>query len=340
MTPTFPDAGDPGGNNLHAAADTGRGGHAVTWSATETGVLARAVSHAPSVHNTQPWLLETREGIADLYERCEVVLPRHDPTGRDRVLSCGAALANLDLALRVLGWHTTTILFPDIGRPGLIARIHADGRREATDSEVEMYSAIFRRRSYRAPFSLHHIPGRAVRLLAECGEAEGAQAYAIQGRAEAGVLADLLICAGRALRDDRAYQRELIAWSARFPGPLPDPATLPWVGLVHGGTQVPDRITLTERLLAERLLVVVTPGDSRRDHVLAGAVLERMWLTAVTHGLVGSVLTQPLHLPEMRAELAARLALPGCPQAILRVGYPVTATPAPAALAAFGEDSS
>lgn len=65
--------------------------------------------------------------------------------------------------------------------------------------------------------------------------------------------------------------------------------------------------------------------------------LERTWLTALTRGLVGSVLVRPLHVPEVRARLRERLHLPGRPQAILRFGYAVTATPArPAAAAAVG----
>ena len=59
-----------------------------------------------------------------------------------------AAVANVELALRVLGCDTTVTLFPDLLRPDLVARIHVLGRREATAHEVQLYSAIFRRRSY------------------------------------------------------------------------------------------------------------------------------------------------------------------------------------------------
>jgi hypothetical protein len=30
----------------------------MTWSNVEVGMLARAVNRAPSVHNTQPWVIE------------------------------------------------------------------------------------------------------------------------------------------------------------------------------------------------------------------------------------------------------------------------------------------
>ena len=55
-----------------------------------------------------------------------------------------------------------------------------------------------------------------------------------------------------------------------------------------------------------------------------------MWLTAASKALVGSVLTQPLHLTGFRARLVSELALPGVPQALFRFGYPaVPAAPSP-----------
>jgi hypothetical protein len=53
---------------------------------------------------------------------------------------------------------------------------------------------------------------------------------------------------------------------------------------------------------------------------------------------VGSVLTQPLHLHEVRAGLIERLGLAGFPQLLLRLGYPVTATPATAGIAGLAEE--
>jgi len=43
--------------------------------------------------------------------------------------------------------------------------------------------------------------------------------------------------------------------------------------------------------MREHLLIVLTPGDIRRDHLLAGRALQRVWLTTVASGLAGSVLT-------------------------------------------------
>ncbi|TNC21838.1 Acg family FMN-binding oxidoreductase [Amycolatopsis alkalitolerans] len=300
----------------------------MTWSATEVGVLARAVSRAPSVHNSQPWTVEVRGDGADLFERFESRLPRHDPAGRDRMISCGAALTNLRLAVRALGWEAKVSLFPQADRPDLVARVDAAGRDQASETEVNLYAAIFRRRSYRLPFGLHPVSAPQARELVRADTIEGTGIRLVDPRHEAPVLAELLGYAGSVLRDDRAYQRELRAWSDQFREPLPAEPTLPWSGLIRSDSHLPDVITLTERLADECLLIVLTDDDSRRDHLLAGCALQEIWLTAVTHGLTGSVLTQPLQLREVRAGLIERLELPGHPQAILRVGYPVTATPA------------
>ncbi|WP_158888124.1 Acg family FMN-binding oxidoreductase [Amycolatopsis anabasis] len=295
----------------------------MTWSSAEVGVLVRAVNRAPSVHNSQPWTLEAHANSADLYERFESSLPRHDPTGRDRLVSCGAALTNLELAVRALGWDAVVSLFPEPGHPDLVARVRGTTRKEATLAEVDRYSAIFQRRSYRQPFSPARISRRHLRRLARAVTEPGTQARVIEPRRESEPLADLLCHAATALRGDRAYQRELAAWLPHFQDPHDDGSTLPWAGLVRANTHLPDRITLTERLAREGLLILLTPDDGRRDHLLAGAAMEQIWLAALTEGLVASVLTQPLHVPEVRAGLIEHLGLAGFPQTILRVGYPV-----------------
>ncbi|KAA9149826.1 hypothetical protein FPZ12_042430 [Amycolatopsis acidicola] len=308
----------------------------MTWSATETGVLVGAAGRAPSVHHSRPWLIEPRDGEVRLVELPDAGPPRHDPAGRDRMISCGAALANLELAVRALGFEPALTLFPEPARPELVARLRIAGRKDASAEEVERYSAIFRRRSYRAPFSLHPVPPTVLRVLVLASTSPGVEIRAVRGVPEFTALADLLSLAAKTLREDHAYQRELVAWTARFPERFEDAATVPWTGLVTARTTLPDRITLIERLRTETMLVLVTASDTRTDHVLAGMALQRGWLAAITSGLAGSVLTQPLRLPEVRAGLVDRLRLGGYPQLILRFGYPVTATPATpvAALAA------
>lgn len=307
-----------------------------SWTRGEITVVASAVRRAPSVHNTQPWILEFHDGSISLFERLDLSLPWHDPTGRDRMISCGAALANLVLATRILGWDVETLLFPERDRPDQVAGVVAIGRRAPSDMDWNTYSTIPWRRSHRGPFTPTPVPEAMRQALIDAAHAGGVQLRPVRGPAECTVLAQLLTHTGLVLRNDRAYQRELALWTNDRPDHHPGGgipalakgiATLPWAGLVRTNTSVPDQNVLAARLDQEYLLLVETPDDGRRDHLLAGRAIQDTWLAASREGLAGSVLTQPLHLAEVRAGLIERLGLAGFPQALLRFGYPEDAGP-------------
>lgn len=307
-----------------------------SWTKGEITVVASAVRRAPSVHNTQPWILEFHDGTISLFERLDLSLPWHDPTGRDRLISCGTALANLVLATRILGWDSETLLFPRREHPDEVARVIATGRRAPSDVDWETYSTIPWRRSHRGPFLPKPVPEDLRHALVAAASAGGVQLRPVRGPAEAIVLAELLTHTGLVLRNDRAYQRELALWTNERPdhhpgGGIPalakGVATLPWAGLVRSNTSVPDRNVLAARLDQEYLLLLETPDDSHRDQLLAGRAIQDTWLAACREGLAGSVLTQPLHLAEVRAGLIERLGLAGFPQALLRFGYAEDAGP-------------
>ncbi|MDT7613701.1 MAG: hypothetical protein QOF00_1148, partial [Pseudonocardiales bacterium] len=64
--------------------------------------LAAAVTRAlcaPSVHNTQPWRWRIRTAAAELHADPRRQLDATGPDRRDLVISCGAALHHLQVAL-------------------------------------------------------------------------------------------------------------------------------------------------------------------------------------------------------------------------------------------------
>ncbi|PXY35577.1 Acg family FMN-binding oxidoreductase [Prauserella flavalba] len=307
---------------------------AAEWSAGEIDVLARAVVNAPSVHNMQPWSLELPDGEALLSERTDLVLPYHDPAGRDLAVSCGAAAANLELGMRVLGRETLLTLLPDPLRPELVARVTASDVRLPSALDLHRYSAIARRHSYRHAFTGQCVSDYDLTDLVTASHAAGVTARPLRGAAELTALADVLEYAGAALRQDDGYQRELTLWTARG-GARPGDgltlaaaaSTLPWAGLVRRGTALPDRETLAARLGRETVLVFLTADDTRLDHVRTGVAMEQTWLAAVDMGLAAAVQTQPLHVAEARSALIDDLGLPGYPQLFMRVGHPAVAVP-------------
>lgn len=307
------------------------------WSAGETDVLARAVVRAPSVHNTQPWWLELPDGEALVFARRELELPFHDPLGKDRTISCGAAIANLDLGMRVLAQRPRLNLLPDPQRPDLIARLEVTQTLPPTETDLHWYSAIARRRSYRHAFGDHVVSDYDVKDLIAASSSDGVQVKVLRSAEELTALADVLEYAAATIARDRGYQRELMLWTIRegagpargtgiADGALPT-SSLPWAGLVRPNTALPDRDTLAQRLERETVLVFLTPGDTRLDHLRTGIGMQHTWLAAVDMGLAAAVQTQPLHLAEARASFIEKLGLAGYPQLLMRVGHPTSAVP-------------
>src|SRR5207245_4647631 len=184
-----------------------------------------------------------------------------------------------------------------------VARVIATGRRAPSDVDWATYQAIPSRHSHRGPFRDEPVPEPLRQELIAAG-GDGVQLRAISGLEESTVIANLLSHAGLVLRHDRGYQRELAMWINDRPdhhpgGGIPALAvaapTLPWAGLVRPTTTVPDANVLAARLERDFLLLVETPDDGHRDHLLAGQALEHAWPTACRYDLAGSVLTQPVH---------------------------------------------
>jgi hypothetical protein len=82
-------------------------------------VVDRAI-WAPSVHNSQPWRF-TADGGPQLSLHADTSrrLTAADPDGREMMISCGAALFSVRLALRSLGYIPETSLLPEPDQPPL-----------------------------------------------------------------------------------------------------------------------------------------------------------------------------------------------------------------------------
>ncbi|HYB80648.1 MAG TPA: NAD(P)H nitroreductase, partial [Mycobacterium sp.] len=54
---------------------------------------------APSVHNSQPWRWVAEDGVLHLFVDRHRALPATDYSGREVILSCGAVLDHLCVAM-------------------------------------------------------------------------------------------------------------------------------------------------------------------------------------------------------------------------------------------------
>src|SRR6266498_681514 len=94
------------------------GREGVPWTlADHVSYLVATAGRAPSVHNTQPWWFRVAGTSIELHADPRRRLPFADPDGREMLISCGAALFGLRLAVRELGHRAPMQVLPNPGQP-------------------------------------------------------------------------------------------------------------------------------------------------------------------------------------------------------------------------------
>jgi hypothetical protein len=307
-----------------------------------TQVVEQAV-RAPSIHNTQPWSFLARGDQLDI--RCDPAraLPAIDPTGRQQVVSCGAAMEFAVVALAALGYEVAVEVLPDPADAELLATVTVTGARDVTAEDAAMGAAIGSRHTDRSPFRDEPLPaGLLDRLQSEIGRG-GIWLKPITRAEEEAAIAVLLDQAEQLEQRDPAYLAELRAWmrpdptapdgvpAAALPQGDPssrvtnyavrdftggDAATAPATASTPADDDPPPAV--------ERPAVVLlgTATDDRAAWVGAGAALGRLLLRVTEAGLAASPLTQVLDQSWARSRLGQRLGLVGAPQMLLRLGRP------------------
>lgn len=295
-----------------------------------------AAVRAPSPFNTQPWLFEVDDDRITLLLDRSRVLTVADPDAREARLSCGAALANLRIALRAHDRVALVELMPEPGNPDLLATVRVRGRRASISTERKLAEAIPKRHTNRHPFLERPVPLQARSELAAAADVEGARLVFIDASARYDRLVRLIREAERYQDSHGEYQHEMKRWLGgpvdRRDGVPIDAVGPPPVGnrllalrSFYRPSPLPPRLFEQQPLL----IAVVTATKGNRYDLIAGAGMQRALLTACTLGLSASFLSQPFEVPSTRADLSASFRGDGEVHALLRVGYgyPVGVTP-------------
>jgi nitroreductase len=297
----------------------------------------RAAAAAPSIHNTQPWLFRLRGDAIDVLADRRRQLTILDPDGREMLVSVGAAVFNLRVAVRAHARGSRVCLLPDPAEPDLAATVHID--RAATESEAAraLADAIPRRHTNRRPFADRPVPHGTLEELAGAATAEGATLLAADPALRSGILS-LTRNAENRMRANPRYRAELAAWTTpggigrrdgvprQAFGPRDPQGAIPLRDFALGHGLPTAKVAFEPE---PTLILLFTAGDTPADWLRAGAALQRVLLTATLRGLAATPLSQVVEVPRLRA-LLEDSATGQVVQTVLRIGYATTpALPTP-----------
>jgi hypothetical protein len=321
-------------NTPLASAERLAGPERATVNRVAAHVVAAAV-WAPSVHNTQPWLFSAGGQEIKLYADVSRQLMVADPSGREMMISCGAALFTARLALRSLGYIPDTCVLPDPAQPSLVARVSWQRRADPTEYEQQLFRWVLQRRTHRGGFGPLPLAPDLLAALQRGAERDGAVLRTVTGEGSRAALAAVVETAERAMRLDSAHVQELARWvsppgSTRTDGvpttayPAHPERTDPYFpgrDFAHGhGWGLPSFSFGVASRSAGVVCLLTTVDDRPADWVNAGQALQRALLTCATCGVAAALHSQPLELPWLREYICIHWSDGTYPQLLLRLG--------------------
>ncbi|GAA5162415.1 NAD(P)H nitroreductase [Pseudonocardia eucalypti] len=301
---------------------------------TVSGALELA-SRAPSIHNSQPWHWYLGERSVHLYADLNRWLPATDADGRDMLLSCGAALHHLRIALATCGLRARVHRFPNLDEPDHLASVELHAAK-SPETDLGLAAAITARRTDRRPFGDWPVPDAFLDRLVAAAAGQGTQLRILDDADQHSRVLRAVHAAARAQAEVPGYDTELALWTARHASadgiparnlPPEDARSVPFARPFRGGelsyrAQLPD---------GARLLLLGATSDDRLSQLRAGEALSAVLLEATDLGLATCPLSQPLEIGDTRRYLRDRV-LGGqlSPQLLIRTGWAPSGSELPA----------
>ena len=313
--------------------------------AERAGYLAEIAARAPSVHNTQPWRFTVAGQAIELYADASRQL-MEDLAGREMIISCGAALFGLRLAVRSLGYQPEVDLFPEPSQRRLLARVRAGRRAPVTSDERAMLQAVPHRHTHRGAFDPGPLPAGLLERLRDDVAAEGATLVVI-GDGPAYQRLTAILSSWSRWRDlyptspaEIRTQAETLRWTREASSPARDgvPAQAFPASAGREAGRLPQRdfdlgrgwgFPMSGGPPAPVTAIMATPGDDQESWLGAGQALQRMLLRAASQWVFARLQTQPLQSASVRAQIRGSLTPAESPQLLLELGVARTSRPTP-----------
>ncbi|OBI87015.1 NAD(P)H nitroreductase [Mycobacterium asiaticum] len=292
---------------------------------------------APSVHNSQPWRWVAEGNAVHLFVDRNRTVPATDDSGREALVSCGAALDHLRVAMTAAGWGADTVRFPNPNNRDHLATLEFSATDQVTAAQRDRAGAILQRRTDRLPFDRPVYWNQFETVLRSTLDNEAVTLDVLDDEkrprlVEASQLSEAL------RRDDVSYHAELDWWTSPF--------------VLSDGMPPSALVSDTERLRVDvarefpvrghqdrrpevatdwsKILVLSTPEDTRPDILRCGETLSEVLLECTMAGMATCTLTHLIEASASRDIVRDLIGGRGEPQVLIRVGItPVMETVQP-----------
>jgi len=113
----------------------------------------RLACRAASLHNRQPWRFEVDGEVLHLFLDTSRIMPSTDRSAREAIISCGALLDHLRVAMAAAGWKAHVDRSPNPNNLDHLASIDFTPMKLVTEAHRRRVDAILIRRTDRLPFA-------------------------------------------------------------------------------------------------------------------------------------------------------------------------------------------
>lgn len=277
---------------------------------------------APSIHNTQPWLWRIRGARVELYADRTRQLAVTDPSGRNLLISCGAALEYARVAAAALGW-TAEVEPGDPRVADHLATLRLEPGR-TTPAATETFRLLQLRYTDRRRFTSWPIPTDRLERLAHGLDAPGVSIVPVTDHGDRIRVELVAREASRLEQILPGFDEEQRAWVDR--GPVDGVPAEALVTDRHRDRR-PSRydgvgLEATDDVRSsDGVLVLCATEDGPAAWVGTGQLLCRLWARANREGLSVVPLSQPVEIYRTRKALGEILGGDLQPELVVRVGW-------------------